>query len=78
MFPSHGGDDVAYGGLGMSGQRRIQIPEPERPELVRHGGKHEEQLVKELRKIPLGNRVFPLRSFVRYDKASYGFSVEEI
>jgi hypothetical protein len=68
MFLGHGGNEVEYGGLGMSGRRRLQIPEPKRAEVVRHGGKHEEQVVQELRKIPLGNRVFPLSFFVRYDE----------
>jgi hypothetical protein len=37
-------------------------------EVVRHGGKHEEQVVQELWEVPLGNRVFPLSFFVRYDE----------
>jgi hypothetical protein len=64
MFPDHGGDESAYGGLGMSGRRRLQIPEPKRVEVVQHGGKHEEQVVQELRKVPLGNGVFPPLSFL--------------
>jgi hypothetical protein len=52
----------------MRGQGRLQISEPEHGEVIRHGGEHEQQVVKELRKVPLGNRVFPLRFFVRYDK----------
>jgi hypothetical protein len=68
MFPGHGGDEGAYEGLGTSGLRRLQISEPERAEVVRQGGKHEEQVVQELRKVPLGNRVPPLSLFVRYDE----------
>jgi hypothetical protein len=63
MFPGHRGDEVVYGGLGMSGRGRLQIPESECVEVVQHGGKHEEQVVQELRKVPLGNRVSPLRFF---------------
>jgi hypothetical protein len=37
-------------------------------EVVRHVGKHEEQVVQELWEVPLGNRVFPLSFFVRYDE----------
>jgi hypothetical protein len=44
----------------MSGRGRLQIPEPKRAEVVRHGGKHEEPVVQELRKVPRGNRVSPL------------------
>jgi hypothetical protein len=57
----------------MSGRRRLQIPEPERAEVVWHGGKHQEQVVQELRKVPLGNKVFPLRLFVIYDKCVIWF-----
>jgi hypothetical protein len=68
VFPDHGCDEAVYGGLGMSGPGRLQISEPKRAEVVRHGGKLEEQVVQELRKVPLGNRVFSLRFFVRYDE----------
>jgi hypothetical protein len=60
MFPGYGGDEAAYGGLGMSGRGCLQIPESELAEVVWHGGQHEEQVVQELWKVPLGNRVFPL------------------
>jgi hypothetical protein len=68
MFPSHGGDEVSHGGLGTRGRGRLQISEPERAEVVKHGGEHEEKVVQELRKVPLGSTVFPLRFFVRYDE----------
>jgi hypothetical protein len=63
MFPGHGGDEAAYGGPRMRSRGQLKIPEPERAKVVRHGGEHEEQVVQELRKVPLGNRVFPLRFF---------------
>jgi hypothetical protein len=59
MFLGYGGDEAAYGGLVTSGRGRLQISESERAEVVRHGGQHEEQMVQELRKVPLGNRIFP-------------------
>jgi hypothetical protein len=37
-------------------------------EVVRHCGEHEEQVVQELREVPLENRVSPLRFFVKYDE----------
>jgi hypothetical protein len=68
MFPGYGGDEVAYGGLGTSGRGRLQIPKSERAEVVWHGRQHEEGVVQELWKVPLGNRVIALWFFVRYDE----------
>jgi hypothetical protein len=68
MFPGYGGDEATYEGLGTSGRGRLQIPESERAEVVWHGGQHEEQVVQELWKVPLGNKVPPFRFFVIYDE----------
>jgi hypothetical protein len=51
VFPGHGGDEAVYGGLVTSGRGRLQILEPERAQVIRHGGKHEEQVVQELWKV---------------------------
>jgi hypothetical protein len=48
-----------YGGLGTSDRGRLQISQSEHTKVVWHGGQHEELVVQELWKVPLGNRVPP-------------------
>jgi hypothetical protein len=60
MFSGYGGDEAAFGGLGMSGRGQLQIPESERAKVVWRGGQYEEQVVQELWKVPLEIEFPPL------------------
>jgi hypothetical protein len=46
VFPGHGGNEVAHGGFGARGRRRLQVPESQRAQVIRHGGEHEGQVVQ--------------------------------
>jgi hypothetical protein len=46
MFPGHGGDEVAYGGFGACGRRRLQVPKPQRAQTFWHDWEHEGQVVQ--------------------------------
>jgi hypothetical protein len=46
MFPGHGGNETAYGGFGMRGRRRLQVPESQRAQVIQHGREHEGQVVQ--------------------------------
>jgi hypothetical protein len=64
VFLGHGGDEAAHRRFGTRGRGRLQISESERAEVIWHGGEYEEQVVQELREVPLGNRVLPIRFFL--------------
>jgi hypothetical protein len=46
MFPGHRGDEVAHGGFGARGRRRLQVPKPQRVQTFLHGREHERQVVQ--------------------------------
>jgi hypothetical protein len=46
MFLGHGGDEVAYGGFGACGRRRLQVPKPQRAQTFWHGREHEGKVVQ--------------------------------
>jgi hypothetical protein len=46
VFPGHGGNEAVHGGFGTRGLRRLQVPESQRAEAIRHGGEHEGKVVQ--------------------------------